>query len=338
MVKLIKVLDVRVADSGCQPSVRNSYRQPLVSRFPPQELRLFHGSSSLALCLPGITTLGKAYVAKRTYCAVALLFLLSCSRQRHREPAKVDRPEQPFAASSERAKVIPASTALEEGAVARTETSAPEPARPSPFAEPRDSRRQESRQEAPRVAAKPAGTPSSASSLGSKPKPFLPSVSKPADRKSVAELPPPPVLTPSVASATPHMPVGQKLCCVATATYEPVKPGRLQRTLQKVPGLRRIQQPTESGDGFSPARPVHEIRFVLPPGTSPVAVEKGAMDLKASVDESGGVTRVQLLFPKDEELVTVAAYAANQWRFEPARLNDKPIASQVILHFQFDRK
>jgi Gram-negative bacterial TonB protein C-terminal len=60
------------------------------------------------------------------------------------------------------------------------------------------------------------------------------------------------------------------------------------------------------------------------------------MDLKASIDASGHVTRVELLSPRDEELVTLAAYAANHWSFTPARLDEQPVPGEVILHFHFD--
>ena len=59
------------------------------------------------------------------------------------------------------------------------------------------------------------------------------------------------------------------------------------------------------------------------------------MDLRAFVDQSGRVTRVQLLSPKSEELVDVAANAASNWPFIPAKLNDMTIPSEVILHFTF---
>ena len=62
------------------------------------------------------------------------------------------------------------------------------------------------------------------------------------------------------------------------------------------------------------------------------------MDLKASVDASGRVTRVELLSPLDEDLVKLAAYAANGWRFAPAALNDQPVSGEIILHFSFDTK
>jgi len=67
-------------------------------------------------------------------------------------------------------------------------------------------------------------------------------------------------------------------------------------------------------------------------------MQKKRMDLKASVDASGRVTSVELLSPLDEELVKLAAYAANEWRFAPAALNNQPVSGKIILHFSFDTK
>ena len=60
------------------------------------------------------------------------------------------------------------------------------------------------------------------------------------------------------------------------------------------------------------------------------------VSLKADIDDAGGVTRVELLAPKDEDLLTRAADAASGWKFTPARVNDKAVASQIILHFWFE--
>lgn len=104
--------------------------------------------------------------------------------------------------------------------------------------------------------------------------------------------------------------------------------------LARVPGLRRIHQTPDSTDGYVAPRPAREISLVLPPEAG-AALARGTMDLKASVDESGRVTRVELLSPKDEELVRLASYAAGAWPFLPARINDKAVPGEVILHFTF---
>jgi len=104
--------------------------------------------------------------------------------------------------------------------------------------------------------------------------------------------------------------------------------------LAGVPGLRRIHPAPESAEGYVAPRPARQISLVLPPEAG-AALSRGTMDLKATVDESGRVTRVQLLSPKDEELVRLTAYAAGAWPFIPAKINDKPVPGEVILHFTF---
>ncbi len=106
--------------------------------------------------------------------------------------------------------------------------------------------------------------------------------------------------------------------------------------IQKVPGLRRVRP--KDDDTFLPPHPLHDITFVLPRGSNPLVFQKRHIELKANVDESGAVTRVELLSPKDEELVTLAAGAAGAWKFVPARLNDKTVPSQIIIHFWFDQE
>jgi hypothetical protein len=104
--------------------------------------------------------------------------------------------------------------------------------------------------------------------------------------------------------------------------------------LGRIPGLKRIRQNSETAEGYVAPRPAHEINLVLPPKAK-AALRGSTMDLRAFLDQSGRVTRVQLLSPKNEELVDVAANAAGNWPFIPAKLNDMAIPSEVILHFTF---
>jgi hypothetical protein len=118
--------------------------------------------------------------------------------------------------------------------------------------------------------------------------------------------------------------------------YEPVKTARLQRVIQRVPGLRRIGKNTDSEEELIPPHPLHEIKWAVPFGLNSSSGGPRHVSLKADIDESGGVTRVELLAPKSEDLLTRAADAAGAWKFTPARVNDKAVASQIILHFWFE--
>jgi protein TonB len=143
------------------------------------------------------------------------------------------------------------------------------------------------------------------------------------DRTFSPEIPPPAISLSTTVALQP-LPFRETMCCTATATYEPARPGAVQRLIHKVP------------KGLAPPRPLHDIEFSLPPDASPALMQKKRMDLKASVDASGRVTRVELLFPKDERLVELAADAANRWKFAPAQLNGQPVPGELILHFSFE--
>jgi TonB family protein len=62
--------------------------------------------------------------------------------------------------------------------------------------------------------------------------------------------------------------------------------------------------------------------------------------VRVHIDERGGVTGAQVVskgpkFEINRELETAAIDAAKQWRFEPARLNDKPISADHYITFVF---
>jgi hypothetical protein len=120
----------------------------------------------------------------------------------------------------------------------------------------------------------------------------------------------------------------------ATATYEFHNPKGIHRIFHKLAGIGR-QSAVTGGKDFVPPKPVHEIQFVLPPGGVPILAQRKKLDLKASVDASGRVTRVELLSPRDEELATLAGYAASHWSFSPAQLDKEAVPSEIILHFDF---
>src|SRR5579883_3446535 len=251
---------------------------------------------------------------------VSVLLLSACGRREAKESHERNR-EQPAAAAVSSAPTVPAITNVASGA------EPPVVSRPSPFApEPQASREQAAPQ--PTGAAKARGSEAARQPL----KAFELSSITPRDK--MTPLPPPPALPAGGTHAAAIPGLGERPCCLGTATAEPAKPARLERVLRKIPGLRRLHGSPDTEQGFVAPRPAHRIVMVLPPEVRAV-VGEGTMDLKATVDESGNVTRVELLSPKDEELVRLASYAASDWRFVPARLHDKTVESDVILHFSF---
>lgn len=115
------------------------------------------------------------------------------------------------------------------------------------------------------------------------------------------------VLSPHVNTAPPP---------VAEVTYEQPHAGVFRRAFHKI-----------KAENFDPPTPV---RKVAPQGTAGA----GDVDVKVFIDEEGNVTHTQVL-TKGTDLATASADAARQWRFTPARKHDKPVASEMVLHFRF---
>lgn len=109
----------------------------------------------------------------------------------------------------------------------------------------------------------------------------------------------------------------------AEVTYEAPRPGVFRRALHKIEG-------TEGEPGaFVPPSP---IRRVAP--MKPALAEARLVDVKVYIDNSGAVSKAQVI-GKGGDLAAAALNAARQWQFKPARKQDKPVASEMVLHFRF---
>lgn len=267
---------------------------------------------------------------------VLLLVSAGCNRQRNQSTAQANRELGHIASVPSPSSNRPeSSTKIPSGEQTLDRSSIP---RPSPFSDQPTPKPQQ-----PAL----SGASSSRPARPAAPTPSRPKIeAKPqanregpkaliADTSGTAVSPPLPSALPAITQyPAPALFPGPKVCCVGKATVEPARPARLQLLVGRIPGLRRIHQKPETADGYVAPRPVREISLVLPPKAR-AALAGRAMDLRAWVDESGRVTRVQLLSPKEEELVDVAANAAGNWPFVPAKVNDVAIPSEVILHFTF---
>jgi TonB family protein len=135
------------------------------------------------------------------------------------------------------------------------------------------------------------------------------------------EVEPPPALPVPVARLEPKVPaVLPARAAVAPpleveVTYETPHAGVFRRAIHKIEGA-----------GDVPASP---IRKVLPARRA----EAGAVDVKVFIDETGHVSRAQVL-SKGGDLTAAALSAALQWQFTPARRHDKPVPGEMLLHFR----
>jgi len=141
---------------------------------------------------------------------------------------------------------------------------------------------------------------------------------------------PPPALTLPIAKLDPSLPavlshVSAAPPPTAEVTYEAPRPGVFRRALHKIEG---------TGDGessaFVPASPIREVAPVRP---ADAGAEARPVDVKVFINEAGNVSRAQVL-TKGSYLASAALIAARQWQFTPARKHDKPVASEIVLHFR----
>jgi len=164
-----------------------------------------------------------------------------------------------------------------------------------------------------------------------------------ANRASPADLEPPPSNTP--VTVQPSQTVNSAPVQAATpprepraiVTYEPVTASKFRRVISKIPGLRSLQRRRfKQGDRFVPARPVHQVAPKAPPKIVRELASEMPVDVKVYIDETGRVARAEPLATDEEhELTKLARTAAHLWKFAPARLDDEPVPSEMVLHFVF---
>jgi outer membrane biosynthesis protein TonB len=126
---------------------------------------------------------------------------------------------------------------------------------------------------------------------------------------------------------------------VVLVSYEAAPESTLRKGLQKIqkiPGVRFLPLIGHRGDSFTPPKPVRDSRPQVSPSLARALPGERRVDLKASVDKHGRVADLELLTPQaDKRLVELAAGAIDRWEFEPAQLNGRSVASDLIVTFRF---
>jgi TonB family protein len=165
------------------------------------------------------------------------------------------------------------------------------------------------------------------------PKPLLKLASSPpttVTRMPLREIEQPPALTTpaerleSKLPAFLHSKVGAPPP-VADVTYEAPHPGVFRRAFRKIEG------PEGDTDAFVPPSPTRKVAPMKPANAGP---DTRPVDVKVFIDESGKVSRAQVL-TKGSDFASAALTAARQWQFTPARKHDKAVSSELVLHFRF---
>jgi hypothetical protein len=180
-------------------------------------------------------------------------------------------------------------------------------------------------------------TPAPASPATAKPKAAKKPRPAPAEGAPVTvarvpfrEIEPPPVVAVPVARLEPKLaaplpsPADAAPAPETEVSYEAPRPGVLRRALRKIEGTGEAQS------AFVPPSPIRKVAAVRPADSGAGA---HPVDVKVFIDEAGSVTRAQVL-TKGADMADAALSAARQWQFTPARKHDKPVPSEMLLHFR----
>ena len=127
-----------------------------------------------------------------------------------------------------------------------------------------------------------------------------------------------------LASVLPPHALSQPPAPEAEVSYEAPRASAVRRALRKISSLG-----ASDSDSFVPPSPTRKVAPAIPGGDA-----QGSVDVKVYIDESGKVSRAQVL-TKDSDLAGPSLSAARQWHFSPARKRDKPVPSEMVLHFRF---
>lgn len=88
-----------------------------------------------------------------------------------------------------------------------------------------------------------------------------------------------------------------------------------------------------------PPQPVHESKPALTAAERHDLTEEVPIDVRVYITESGKVDFAELVdgssFSRHSQLADAAIFAARHWDFQPARIGEENVPSEVILHFRF---
>jgi hypothetical protein len=138
---------------------------------------------------------------------------------------------------------------------------------------------------------------------------------------------------PSPNAPTPEVSVSDQQPSVRVSTG-PVEGSRLRHFVGTIPVLRRMKKPVK----VAAPVPVYQVKPAIKIPETAKLTRPVTIDVKVNVGESGAVDRAEVVEygnPPNFTLANAALAAARQWTFEASRVEDGPIASEVILHFYF---
>jgi hypothetical protein len=148
---------------------------------------------------------------------------------------------------------------------------------------------------------------------------------------AVAPTEPPVFASPDPAVSNPAQAPQPRLS--VDVSTEPVSVSLLGRFVEKIPLLRRTRKPVTA----DPV-PIHEAQPSLDSEVSKRIAEPVSIGVKVSVADTGAVKDAEVVDygePPNWSAANAALDAARHWTFQPARIEDAAVSSEIILRFRF---
>jgi hypothetical protein len=120
-------------------------------------------------------------------------------------------------------------------------------------------------------------------------------------------------------------------------SFEPVRLSVLHSTVGHIPLVSKLARNRyQDRDDYIPARPRREHAPAVPAELSRELRQDEPVDLRIRIGKNGDVAQTEVLSRKSDPLfASIAVHAASEWSFEPARVGDKAVPSEMLVHFRF---
>jgi hypothetical protein len=155
-------------------------------------------------------------------------------------------------------------------------------------------------------------------------------------REEIALAPPPPIHDAPPAMVLPKPKAGPHPLR-PEVLMEPLHRSALYNTIGHIPLIGKLEHNRDQNkDDFVPARPRQERAPAVPLELSRELRHDEPVVLRIRIAKNGAVSETELVSRKsDPVFASIAVHAAAEWDFEPARIGNKAVPSDMLVHFRF---
>lgn len=166
-----------------------------------------------------------------------------------------------------------------------------------------------------------------------------PPANRPASQMPVLSPPQPlaPQSAPTPSNDTASARMRPRAEPVVTISTRPEPPPKYQEWIAKVPLVRAFERNHyKAGQDYLPPHAIRQVMPRIPPRLARELTGDSRVDFRVNIDRDGYVNGIELMTPEsDGRLVGISASALKQWRFQPATLRNRRVASDLLVSIRF---